>query len=47
MTLRYRKHTRLPGHSYLQGPYFVTMCTYWRIQVSAVSFCQAPMPEWN
>ena len=33
MTLRYRKHTRLPGHSYLQGAYFVTMCTYWRIQV--------------
>jgi REP element-mobilizing transposase RayT len=33
MSLRYRKHTRLPGHSYLQGPYFVTMCTYWRKQV--------------
>jgi REP element-mobilizing transposase RayT len=33
MTLRYRKHTRLPEHDYLQGAYFVTMCTYWRKQV--------------
>lgn len=33
MTLRYRKHTRLAEHDYLQGAYFVTMCTYWREQV--------------
>lgn len=33
MTLRYRKHIRLPEHDYLQGIYFVTMCTYWRKQV--------------
>ncbi len=33
MTLRFRKHIRLPEHDYLQGAYFVTMCTYWRKQV--------------
>lgn len=33
MTLRYRKHVRLPQHHYLRGAYFVTMCTYWRKQV--------------
>ena len=33
MPLRYRKHVRLPGHDYLHGTYFVTMCTYWRKQV--------------
>lgn len=33
MTLRFRKHIRLPEHDYLQGAYFVTMCTYWRRQV--------------
>lgn len=33
MPLRYRKHTRLAEHDYLQGAYFVTMCTYWRKQV--------------
>lgn len=33
MTLRYRKHVRLPEHDYLQGTYFVTMCTWWRRQV--------------
>lgn len=33
MPLRYRKHVRLSGHDYLQGAYFVTMCSYWRKQV--------------
>lgn len=33
MPLRYRKHTRLAEHDYLQGAYFVTICTYSREQV--------------
>jgi len=33
MSLRFRKHVRLPGHDYLHGTYFVTMCSYWRKQV--------------
>ncbi len=33
MSLRFRKHVRLPDHDYLQGAYFVTMCTWWRRQV--------------
>jgi REP element-mobilizing transposase RayT len=33
MPLRFRKHIRLPEHDYLQGAYFVTMCTWWRRQV--------------
>jgi putative transposase len=33
MSLRFRKHIRLPDHDYLQGVYFVTMCTYWRKQM--------------
>jgi putative transposase len=33
MPLQYRKHVRLSSHDYLQGAYFVTMCTYWRKQV--------------
>lgn len=33
MSLRFRKHVRLPDHDYLNGAYFVTMCTYWRKQV--------------
>ncbi len=33
MSLRYRKHIRLPDHDYMRGVYFVTTCTYWRKQV--------------
>ncbi|MFT3885067.1 MAG: hypothetical protein QM724_06440 [Flavobacteriales bacterium] len=33
MALRYRKHIRLPGHDYLHGAYFVTLCTRYRMQV--------------
>lgn len=33
MPLQYRKHVRLSSHDYLQGAYFVTMCSYWRKQV--------------
>jgi REP element-mobilizing transposase RayT len=33
MSLRFRKHVRLPDHDYLNGAYFVTMCSYWRKQV--------------
>jgi len=33
MSFRFRKHVRLPGHDYLHGTYFVTMCTYWRKQI--------------
>jgi REP element-mobilizing transposase RayT len=33
MPLQYRKHVRLSSHDYLQGAYFVTVCTYWRKQV--------------
>jgi len=47
MTLRYRKHTRLPGHSYLQGAYFVTMCTYWRKQVFGRIVLSGTVPGWN
>lgn len=32
MALRYRKHIRLPDHDYLQGAYFVTLCTRFRRQ---------------
>ncbi len=33
MALRFRKHTRLPDHDYMQGVYFVTLCTRFRIQM--------------
>jgi len=33
MVQRYRKHIRLPGHDYTKGAYFVTLCTWSRIQV--------------
>lgn len=33
MALRYRKHIRLPGHDYMHGAYFVTLCTGHRRQV--------------
>lgn len=33
MALRYRKHIRLPGHDYMHGAYFVTLCTAYRRQV--------------
>lgn len=33
MSLRFRKHIRLPNHDYTQGAYFVTLCTSSRMQV--------------
>ena len=33
MPLRFRKHIRLPDHDYMQGAYFVTLCTRSRRQV--------------
>ena len=33
MALRFRKHIRLPDHDYMQGAYFVTLCTRSRRQV--------------
>lgn len=33
MALRFRKHIRLANHDYLQGTYFVTLCTSSRKQV--------------
>lgn len=33
MALRFRKHTRLSGHDYIEGIYFVTLCTWFRQQM--------------
>lgn len=33
MSLRFRKHIRLAGHDYMQGSYFLTLCTRYRMQL--------------